>query len=266
MIEHKIQCTVGILTLNSASTLKDALESVKNFAEIIICDGGSTDDTLALARAYGAKVIVQDPQFKDGSNKIIDFAGVRNQTLSVATYPWFFYLDSDELMSVDLENEIGALIFSGHLATAFWVPRKYVLSGELINCASTYPTKQMRFFHRDAVKSFIKTIHERIEVREGAPILKLKNFMLVPMNPDPMFHRRKWSHYINLEISRRGDISFLDWLMVCAENFKISALYLFRYLRNILFCKGHSLPWRLERERHIYHLNICRQFWGLMWK
>lgn len=264
MADNKIQATVGILAFNSGSTIRAALESVKNWSEIIICDGGSTDDTLSLARAYGAKVIVQDPQFKGPGNKIIDFAGVRNQMLKASSNPWFFYLDSDELMSPELESEINSIITARHPVAAFWVPRKYMLGGEVVGCAATYPTKQMRFFHTDGVTGFIKTIHERIEVKPGAPILDLKNFMLVPFNPDPAFHRKKWEHYIELEVARRGRISFFGWLMVCAENFKISVLYAFRYLRNLIFCRGRRLPWKLEWERHVYHLNICRKFWKLI--
>ena len=263
-LKSKISCTVAILTFNSASTLKEALESVKNFAEVLICDGGSTDDTLGLARAFGAKVLIQDSGFKNSDNKIIDFAGVRNQTLHGATYPWFFYLDADELMTVDLEEEIQSLVVSGHPTSAFWVPRKYVIGSTVIECAATYPTKQMRFFHRDAVKGFIKSIHERIEVKTGVQIATLENFMLVPFNPDPAFHRAKWAHYVELETVRRGTISFFGWLMVCSENFKISALYTFRYFRNLLFCKGTRLPWKLEWERHMYHVNICRRFWQLL--
>jgi len=260
MNERRIQCSVGILTLNSETTIKAVLESVRNFAEIIICDGGSTDETLSLARAYGAKVIVQAPEFKEG-NKIIDFSGVRDQTLAVARNPWFFYLDSDELVAPALEDEISSIISSGHPAAAFWVPRKYTLNGEVVDCAATYPTKQMRFFHRDAVLGFIKTIHERIEVKQGMPILNTRNFMLVPMNPDPAFHRDKWNHYLLLEARRRGRISLWRWLLVCLENLKISALYGFRFFRNLLFCRGNRLPWRLEWERHVYHWNLCRRLW-----
>ncbi len=264
MSEHKIQCTVGILTLNSEATIKAALDSVRNFAEIIICDGGSTDETLSLARAYGAKVLVQAPEFKVEGNKIADFAGVRNQMLATAQNPWFFYLDSDELMTPALVAEIETLISSEHPSAAFWVPRKYQLQGEVVLCAATYPTKQVRFFHRDAVRGFIKTIHERVSVKQGMPVLKLRHFMLVPINPNPAFHRLKWAHYIELEAARRGRISFLGWFLVCAENFKISALYAFRYVRNLFFCRGKRLPWRLEWERHAYHINICRRFWKLV--
>jgi len=263
-MKSKIQCTVAILTFNSGQTIKAALDSVEHFSEIIICDGGSTDETLALARAYGAKVLVQAPEFKTDDNKISDFAGVRNQTLAAATNKWFFYLDSDELMTPILEEEIDSLVSSGHPGAAFWVPRKYTLNGSVIDCASTYPTKQMRFFHRDSVNGFIKTIHERIEVKSGVQVGTLDNFMLVPMNPDPAFHRAKWRHYIELEAERRGPISFWEWLLVCYENAKISALYGFRYLRNRLFCRGTRLPWQLERERHIYHIDICRRFWKLV--
>ncbi len=263
MKESKITCTVGILTFNSGATLKATLESVTAFSEIIICDGGSTDETLSLARAFGARVIFQDPQFKGEGNKVTDFSGVRNQMLSVASHRWFFYIDSDELMTELLEREIAELIFSAHPSAAFWVPRKYVLEGKTVECAATYPTRQMRFFHRDSVDKFIKSIHERIDVKSSAQIGTLENFMLVPFNPDPAFHRRKWEHYIELEAVRRGKISFFGWLAVCAANFKISLIYFFRYFRNMFFCKGTRLPWRLEWERHMYHVNICRRFWRL---
>ncbi|MES2087682.1 MAG: glycosyltransferase family 2 protein [Patescibacteria group bacterium] len=260
---NKIQCSVGILTFNSGESLQKALDSVANFSEIIICDGGSTDETLSLARAYGVKVLIQASEFKDANNKIIDFSGVRNQMLEAASHSWFFFLDSDELMTPKLETEINTIISTGHPSAAFWVPRKYVLQGEVVDCAATYPTQQMRFFHKGAVTHFIKSIHERIEVKSGSPVLKLENYMLVPMNPDPMFHRQKWNHYIELEATRRGQISLWGWLLVCLENAKISALYFFRYIRNLIFCRGTRLPWRLEWERHVYHLNICRRFWSL---
>jgi len=266
MTEPKINCTVGILTFNSDTTIKATLESVRNFAEIVVCDGGSTDETLSLAHAYGVKVIVQAPEYKGEGNKLVDFSGVRNQMLSVASHPWFFSLDSDELMTPLLETEIETLITSGQKPTAFWVPRKYTLNDEVVLCAATYPTQQMRFFHRDAVTNFIKTIHEKIEVKPDAPTETLKTYMLVPMNEDPVFHRTKWHHYIELEAKRRQHVSFLEWILVCAENAKISTLYIFRFVRNLFLCKGERMPWRLEWERHVYHVNICRRFWKLIGK
>ena len=254
----KISCTVAVLTKNSATTLSRALESVEDFTEVLVCDGGSTDRTLDIARAFGARIIPQDPAFKDAEGKIKDFAAVRNQTLRASTQEWFFYLDSDEVMTPELAAEIHSDILQ-NVRTSVWVERKYEIDGKIIDCAATYPTRQMRFFHKDAVTEFIKPIHERINQKQGAVIKTTEHFMLVPVSPDPRVWREKWKHYIALEAARRGKISFADWLGVCAENCKISALYLFRYGRGLIFCRGKTrMPWRLEWERHVYHWSLCK--------
>ena len=49
-----------MLTYNSEKTLRRALESVKDFDDIILCDGDSTDQTHAIAAEYGARVVRQD--------------------------------------------------------------------------------------------------------------------------------------------------------------------------------------------------------------
>ena len=86
---NMIPCTVGILTKNSGLSLRRTLESVKDFLEIIICDGGSTDDTIAIAREYGARIVPQNKEFLDTDGYIQDFSAVRNQTLAAATFDWY---------------------------------------------------------------------------------------------------------------------------------------------------------------------------------
>lgn len=260
----KIPCSVGILTYNSGGSLEKTLRSVVNFAEIIVCDGGSIDDTLEMARSSGCKIICQDPKFKREDGRIKDFAGVRNQMLEITTNKWFFYVDSDELLSDALVDEVRKTTACNKQPTAFWVPRKYVVNGLVIDCASTYPSRQMRLFHLDGVNRFIKSIHERIEVKTDTPISQLQNVMLIPMTTDVSAIRRKWNYYIDLEEQRVGDVTLWWWIKSCFQNLKISMLYLFRFLRNSLFCKGNKMPVRLEMERHRYHINLStRFFWRI---
>ncbi|MBI2603994.1 MAG: glycosyltransferase, partial [Candidatus Harrisonbacteria bacterium] len=74
---NKIPCSVGVLTLNSAKTLARCLESFKDFAEIIVCDGNSTDDTVAIAKKYGAKVVKQYDSDEPNLPCVKDKANVR---------------------------------------------------------------------------------------------------------------------------------------------------------------------------------------------
>jgi glycosyltransferase involved in cell wall biosynthesis len=260
----KIQCSVGILTFNSAESLSRTLDSVKDFEEIIICDGGSTDDTLDIARKYGCKIIFQDPKFKREDGKIKDFGGVRNQTLDASSHKWFFYVDSDELLSGELIEEIRSTVLNSKGPTAFWIPRKYVVNGLVIDCATTYPSKQMRLFHRDGVNRFIKTIHERIEVKEGTAVSQLSNVMLIPMTTDIKAIQKKWDYYIDLEEERVGKITVWFWFRSCFQNFKISTLYLLRLIKIQFFCQGNKMPFTLEMQRHVYHINMCKRFFKML--
>ncbi|MFA6339071.1 MAG: glycosyltransferase family 2 protein [Candidatus Paceibacterota bacterium] len=257
--ESKINCTVGILTFNSDKVLRRALESVKEFNEIIICDGGSNDETLNIARAYGCKIIFQNPDFKKESGRIKNFGGVRNQMLDASTNDWYLYLDSDEYIGEDLKEEIRDII-ENNIPAVYWMSRKYVVSGKIIDCATTYPNRQVRFFNKKSTNRFIKEIHERIETKSDALILNLKNCMYVPMDVTKEEVRKKWNYYIDLECERRGDLSFFQWLWTCLNNSKISLLFFYRLLRNAIFCKGNKMPLWFEMERHIYHLNICKRF------
>ena len=55
VMEQKISIVIN--TYNAASQLRETLESVRDFDEIVVCDMESTDDTVAIAREYGARVV-----------------------------------------------------------------------------------------------------------------------------------------------------------------------------------------------------------------
>ena len=49
--------TVTIITLNEAAHIADAIDSAAWADEVIVVDSGSVDETLAIARAKGARVV-----------------------------------------------------------------------------------------------------------------------------------------------------------------------------------------------------------------
>lgn len=252
----KIPCSVEILTRNSALTLERCLESVKDFAEILVLDGNSTDGTLEIAGRFGAKIIKQ--YYIDKPNiDIKDYSEVRNKGLRLASHEWFMYIDSDEYLSREVAEEIRLIVSASNpKAYVWWQPRKYVLNGHIIDCATTYPNEQIRFFHRAHVKEFIKPIHERIEVKSGALIGVLKNYEYVPLGMLPELKAR-WKCYTEKEIAMNVSRSRIKLLQLSLRNFLLFGAYLLRYLRNLFVCRGISMPFSYELARHQYLLKLA---------
>jgi len=88
-----------MIVKNEARCLARCLQSVRGIAdEIVVVDTGSTDGTVALALAAGAKV----PHFE----WVGDFAAARNFALDQTTGDWILVLDADEWASENLAGEI----------------------------------------------------------------------------------------------------------------------------------------------------------------
>lgn len=263
--EEKILCTVSILTHNNAGTLARALESVKNFADILICDGGSTDETLAIAHRYGARVMTQEKQFLDEEGRIINFSGIRNQALEASMQPWFFYLDSDEYISDALAEEIRNITRSG-TEGVYVLYRKYVLpDGRKVDCATTYPNPSVRLFAKASVKEFIKVVHERISPNPGITVVPLKGALYVPIGGSSGPGKKKGNRYIDLEVGRMANSGSSFWKIFFRVAFwhsMISIRYLGRLAKIFLFCRGVRMPLSIELERHRYHVRLIAVLWG----
>ncbi|MFB5764127.1 glycosyltransferase [Paenibacillus medicaginis] len=92
-----------MIVKNEEEYLPKCLGSVQGVVdEIIIVDTGSTDATIAIARAYGAKVIPMPWQDS--------FADARNRGFEEATGDWILWLDADEEMDVDEAGKLKELL------------------------------------------------------------------------------------------------------------------------------------------------------------
>lgn len=260
----KIPCTVSILTRNNERTLARALESVKDFSEILISDGGSTDDTLVIAQRYGARIIGQDPRFLDSDGRINDFSAVRNQAFAAATQPWFFFLDSDEYISQQLANEIRYITHS-QTEGVYVLYRRYVLQdGREVECATTYPNPSVRFFAKASVNGFIKVVHERIDPRPNAIKKILQGALYVPVGGSNGPGKKKGNRYIDLEVMRMAASGKSFWrvfLRVAFWHAVISLRYFMRLIKIMTMCRGVRMPFSLELERHRYHARLIMVLW-----
>jgi len=97
-----IPVSVLILTKNEAQDLPGCLDSVAWSDDVHVLDSGSTDQTVAIATARGARVSVR--QF-DG------YASQRNAGLRLPfTHAWVLVLDADERIPSELAREMGEFV------------------------------------------------------------------------------------------------------------------------------------------------------------
>lgn len=246
--------TVGILARNSAVSLPRALESVAGLGHVVVCDGYSNDATVEIAHAHGAHVLMQDRRYLNDDGRVRDYSGVRNQILE-ASKGWVFFLDSDEYASPELVQEIKKAVQEA--PAAYWIPRKYVLKGDIIERASTYPNQQMRFFHKDIAQRFIKEVHERIELKQGAPVRSLKAFLMTPLPETPQQMHAKWRGYLAIEAARRAPISLRNWLHTLLHEGGIACLLALRIGMNF-FHRGRRMPLRYELLRLWYQWRLIK--------
>ena len=198
MPNSKIKASVVVLTCNSAKTLAQTLESVRDFDEILILDGNSTDTTRAIAQKYGAAIYSQDDQ--GGPNlRIASFAAMRAKGDSLAKNDWIFYLDSDEFASTELIDEIRrALATEQLIKVVYTMPYMLVVEGKLARYSFNYP-RYVRVYNRRSGISWkqAKTVHEKMEIPDDIRVVDLKNFFYghVPSYRDCL---KKDAHYLAL--------------------------------------------------------------------
>ena len=211
-----IPASVGILTFNSAGTLRRALESVRDFDDIVVCDGGSSDGTLDIARAEGARVVVQDAQFKNPDGSLKDYSGPRNQCVAAAKHDWFLYIDSDETISDGLREDVRRIAATPAQKDAplvYRVPIGIIMDGRYVEHSSNYPGYQHRFFSKLSGARFVRPVHERIVFPTGTAVGTLGHPWYVHTTRDYWRHYlRETAGYRPLEVERSSRVPFLQFI------------------------------------------------------
>lgn len=133
-----IPCSVYIVTLNCGAWLKDTLNSVRDFSEVIILDSGSTDDTYTIAQSFpNTRISHQDWQ---------GYAGQKSLALAQCKNDWVLNLDGDEVLSPELKNEIEQTIQASQI-DALITPINDVFLG-VPNSKHTKKHAKVRFFRK----------------------------------------------------------------------------------------------------------------------
>jgi glycosyltransferase involved in cell wall biosynthesis len=152
-----------MIVKNESHNLHRCLQSVQGFVnQIIVVDTGSEDNTVEIARSYGAEVY-----FFEWCD---DFAAARNYSLSFATGDWILILDADEKLIIGDREVISNTLGSSLDLQAFALP--LVCIDDIHQ--NVAPGILPRLFHNFLNISYCGVFHEVPCDTSGKPILFYK--------------------------------------------------------------------------------------------
>ena len=183
--------SVLILTLNEDVNLEACLASVAWSDDIVVLDSYSSDRTLEIARAAGARIYQRH------------FDNERNQrTFGLHEisfkHPWVYMPDADEITPPEMRDEMLAVTSAKDRAeVAYRVRFKTVFMGSWIRHSSLYPTWVVRLVRPDKIR-FERDINLRVTI-DGPEGLLNSHFIHYSFNKGFAAWYEKHNRYSSFE-------------------------------------------------------------------
>ncbi len=145
--------SVAIITLNCAAPLAECLKSVGFADDILVVDSGSTDGTIDVALAHGARVVQKAWQ---------GFGPQKQFAVEAARHDWVLCLDSDERVSPELAESIRQTLVGLPERNAYEFARCNRFLGRYLRHGEGYPDLSLRLFDRRFARWSDDQVHEKV--------------------------------------------------------------------------------------------------------
>ena len=156
--------SVTILTKDSSGTIADVLKSVEGFNDVVVVDTGSSDDTIAISKSFANTTVYERP--------FSGFGTLHNEMSALAKNDWVLSLDSDEVLSKGLYNEIMATTLDSSCVYSF--PMKNYFNKKHIKGCGWHPDRHVRLYNKIATRFSDDDVHEKI-IDDNMEEIPLKN-------------------------------------------------------------------------------------------
>ncbi|MFY8095271.1 MAG: glycosyltransferase family 2 protein [Niveispirillum sp.] len=135
-----IPVTVIVMTRNEAANIARCLAPLAPFAQVLVVDSHSEDETPAIAAARGAEVLSfrWNGMYPKKKQWCLSHPSIRQD--------WVLFIDADERITPELVAEIGLLMQSGPSHNAYFVDSRPVWLGRLLRHGTPY--RKIALLHR----------------------------------------------------------------------------------------------------------------------
>jgi glycosyltransferase involved in cell wall biosynthesis len=241
-----------VLTYNEERNLPECLASLSGWVdELYVVDSGSTDATVEIARAAGARV-VEHPFEHYGAqrNWAIDHLPIASD--------WTLHIDADERITPELQRSITAVLASGASeATGYLVSRRTMFMGRWMRHGGHYPAWHLRLMRTGAGRCEDRLYDQHFYVT-GA-VQKLQGDLIDTWTPDVATFTARHLRWAALEAAEhdepaaaagriRGRLDsdnaieqrrwLRDWYATLPLFVRPTAYFLYRYVVRLGFLDG----------------------------
>lgn len=151
-----------IITLNEERNIARAIRSLGCADEVIVVDSGSADDTVAISRSLGARVI---------THAFEGFAAQKNYATAQARHDWVLSLDADEELDSVAQQAVRQWRMAAPQASGYRFARCARYLGRWIRHSGWYPDRKLRLFDRRQGEWRGAYVHESVLVRGAVETL-----------------------------------------------------------------------------------------------
>lgn len=179
-----------IIAFNEEHYISKCLESLQGVVdEIVVIDSFSTDQTVKICEAHGARVI---------QRAFVGFTDQKNFANDQAQYDYILSLDADEALSDELKASIlkvkPTLSAEGY---SFNILNHYC--GQWIHHSNWYPGTKIRLYNRHQARWYSPTnLHETIKLNTPTSVVKLNGDLLHWAYDSYSEHHQKNDRYTTL--------------------------------------------------------------------
>ena len=218
--------SVTLLTKNSQKHLHANLRSLQVFDEVVVLDNGSTDQTLAIAREYANTKVICSP--------FIGFGPLKNLAAAKASHSWILSIDSDEVVSEELAQEILGLSLAD-TSVVYSILRHNHYGKKRIEACGWDNDVVLRLYHKETTRFADLPVHEYIQT-QGMQVKKLGGILNhFPFDSISQL-LEKLNHYTTLFAQenrfRKGSSpakSYMKWAFSLFRNYILQRGFLYGY-------------------------------------
>ncbi|HXX53481.1 MAG TPA: glycosyltransferase family 2 protein [Thermodesulfovibrionales bacterium] len=150
-----IPVSVVIVTKDEVRNIRDALESVREFEDVVVLDAFSADGTVEICREYTPRVFQKE---------WMGYARQKQAAVDLAKKEWVLILDADERVTAELKRELVVKI-TGGTYDGYYLPRKNFFLGKWIRHSGWWPDYTLRLFRREVSHVEYREVHEKVVVK-----------------------------------------------------------------------------------------------------